>query len=203
MSTNSNVDVYIRVSCPGAGKQTNPFDTSGSIHIGHYDLVIDETLTFNGHFGIPALDASGSNRIAFEKPTFSWGTNSRLDITPLLNATNRDMFDSHYKWKFTTTQNKIEELLTAFDATVDSSTLETPLNGGVEHANKISYQPSAASGFQNYRITDKNCFVAVSVWMEKLGIISIQDIVSAAQSRRMYTRVLELQIGAFYGWTEV
>lgn len=195
MSTNSNVDVYIRVSCPGAGKQTNPFDTSGSIHIGHYDLVIDETLTFNGHFGIPALDASGSNRIAFEKPTFSWGTNSRLDITPLENATDRSEFDNHYKWKFTTTQSKVEELLTALDGTIGS----TPSYSD----SGISYQPSTASGFQNYRITDKNCFVAVSVWMEKLGIISIRDIVSAAQSRRMYTRVLELQIGAFYGWTEV
>lgn len=200
MSTNSNVDVYIRITCPKPGMQTKAFNVGQSLNIGHYDLVIDMPIVFNGRFNIPALNSDNSNRIEFAQPTFSWSTKSNVEISTLVNATDRARDDCDYfKWKFSTTTDKVEDLLDALEGITDPQNLPTMINGNT----MIIFRPNDACTFHTYSVYDRNCFAAASVWMKTLGIDDLKNIVDSAPTKRTYTRVLDVQIGAFANWNVV
>lgn len=200
MSTNNSVDVYVRVTCPKSKTQSNVYGKQDGSHVGHYDLVIDTPITFNGRFGVEALNNDKSNRVEFAQPTFSWGTNHHLDISTLTNAKNRQHENyEFYKWKFTTTMDKVEALIDAFESVVDEDNPPT-LNSA---KTMISFRPSSESGFHNYVLYNKNCFAATAVWMRTIGISDLEDILYSAPSRRVYTRVLDIQVGAFNDWETI
>lgn len=175
-------DVYVRVAVPH--NQTNV--SSGNYDsIGHYDLIIDQEIDFGGRFGIPTGDSS----VSMVRPVFSWGTDNNLTIKPLADANVKNDC-SYYKWHFSVSQADIENLLDSFDSVCNMTA-----DASNDH---IQFRPSGS--FHTYNIYNKNCFVAVSVWMNALGIVNLSDIVSGALSRRMYTRVLYTQVGKFVGW---
>lgn len=175
-------DVYVRIAVPN--NQTNA--SSGDYDsIGHYDLIIDQEIDFGGHFGIPTGDSS----VSMVRPVFSWGTDNNLTIKPLADA-NIKSGCTYYKWHFSVSQTDIENLLNSFDSVCNTTTSASN--------QLIQFRPTGS--FNAYSIYDKNCFVAVSVWMNALGIVNLSDIVSGSLSRRMYTRVLYTQVGKFVGW---
>ena len=178
-------DVYVRIAVPN--NQSNALDGDYS-SIGHYDLIIDQEINFGGRFGIP----TGASSVSMVRPVFSWGTNHMLTIQPLADA-NTKSGCAYYKWHFSVAQTDIEKLLNSFNSVCSTTT----------SANNQLIQFRPTNSFNTYSVYDKNCFVAVSVWMNTLGIVSLSDIVSGSLSKRMYTTVLYTQVGKFNGWSTV
>lgn len=178
-------NVYVRIAVPD--NQTNALEGDyGSI--GHYDLIIDQEINFCGHFGISKNDSS----VSMIRPVFSWGTDHKLTIKPLASANKKDKC-KYYKWHFSVTQPDIENLLDDLDSVCNTTTNTS--------SQLIQFRPTGS--FHTYSVYDKNCFVAVSIWMNALGIVNLSDFVSGSLSKRMYTNVLYTQIGKFNGWSTV
>ncbi|MDY5219015.1 MAG: hypothetical protein SPH82_00340 [Eubacteriales bacterium] len=94
---------------------------------------------------------------------------------------------------FSVTQPDIENLLDDLDSVCNTTTNTS--------SQLIQFRPTGS--FHTYSVYDKNCFVAVSIWMNALGIVNLSDFVSGSLSKRMYTNVLYTQIGKFNGWSTV
>lgn len=176
------VNVYVRIAVPYNQSWSCNGDNSS---IGHYDLIIDDLVSFVGHFGI----STGDPGEQMQRPVISWESDSRLRIRPLSSAPVKTDCQ-YYKWHMQVAQTDIDNLLTNLSSVCGS---DLSISNSL-----IKFRPSGS--FHTYNIYDKNCFVAVSVWMSALGIVNLSDIVSGSLSRRMYTRVLYTQVGKFVGW---